>query len=76
MYGLIGFMDMDIWRFLERMDRLVDCCHIDTLHFARIKRISVRCLKGINSRVVKRKVKQRARESHRKVGFEEEEEEC
>ena len=73
MYGLIGFMDMDLWRFLERMDKLTACGYIDTLHFTRIKRISVRCLKWINSRVVKRKVKQRARESHRDV-FEEEEE--
>lgn len=74
MYGLIGFMDMDLWRFLERMDKLVACGYIDTLHFARIKHISLRCLKWINSRVVKRKVKQRARESHRN-SFEEEEEE-
>lgn len=74
MYGLIGFMDMDLWRFLERMDRLVACGYIDTLHFARIKRISVRCLKCINSSVVKRKIQQRARESHKKVLLEEVEE--
>ena len=74
MYGLIGFMDMHLWRFLERMDKLVACGYIDTLHFARIKCISVRCLKWINSRVVKRKVKQRARESHKKVFLEEVEE--
>lgn len=76
MYGLIGFMDMDLWRFLERMDRLVACGYIDTLYFARIKRISLKYLKRVNSRVVKRKVKQRARESHRKVFLEDEEEEC
>lgn len=75
MYGLIGFIDMDLWRFLERMDRLVACGYIDTLYFTRIKSISFKCLKRVNSRIVKRKVKQRARESHRKVFLEEEDEE-
>ena len=74
MYGLIGLMDMDLWRFLERMDRLVACGYIDTLYFARIKRISLKCLKRVNSRVVKRIRRTRARESHRKVFLEEEEE--
>lgn len=68
--GLIGFIDMDLWRFLDRMDRLVACGYIDVLHFTRIKRISLKC----NSRVVKRKIQQRARESHKKVLLEEVEE--
>lgn len=49
MYGLIGFMDMDLWRFLERMDRLVACGYINILYFARIKRISLKCLKRVKT---------------------------
>lgn len=75
MYGLIGFMDMDLYRFLERMDRLVACGYIDALHFERIKHISVKCLKWINSKVVKKKIERRARESHRNAALEEEEDE-
>lgn len=47
MYSGIGFMDMDLWRFLEIMDKLVACGYIDTLYFARIKCISLKCLKRV-----------------------------
>lgn len=62
--GLMGF------RILE----IPDCGYIDITYVSQIKSISKRLLKVINSMTVKKKVKQRARESHRNA-FEEEEEE-
>lgn len=59
----------------ERILKYKTCGYIDTLYFARIKRVSLKCLKRVNSRVVKRIRRTRARESHRKVFLEEEDEE-
>lgn len=59
----------------ERTSKYEACGYIDTLYFVRIKRISLKYLKRVNSRLIKRKVKQRARESHRKIFLEEEDEE-
>ncbi len=58
----------------ERLLKSKTYGYIDTLYFARIKRISLKCLKRVNSRVLKRIRRTRARESHRKVFLEEEEE--
>ncbi len=59
----------------ERTSKYEAYGYIDTLYFARIKRTSLKYLKRVNSRVVKRIRRTRARESHRKVFLEEEDEE-